>query len=270
MPRWHAIECTWTGVADLENRSVIELAMALGENPAVNVPQHGRAKPVVGGIQAEVDVETGRRQQLVRLAGFSNGDTAIGRAVADEDAELVLRIAPHQWERPVGEPTVQGNDSRELLREREPQMVRDTRPFAESGQENAFGVNMADPHRLLNGGEDVFLDHAVTAAVPTPTVAKLTVCPMNGTESTKADADVVAARNVRNRIDPLVFLFTVTMQEDEKRIRIPGLVSLRQKERHGHPPRFVKLTAVDAFLSQYPRVIQHHACFPSGDLSSLE
>jgi hypothetical protein len=108
---------------------------------------------------------------------------------------------------------------------------------------------MANPHRLLNGGEDIFFDHAVTSAIATPAIAELSVGPVNGPESTEADANVIASGNVRNGIDPLVFLFTMTMQEDKQRIRIPGLISLRKKKRHGHLTRFVKLTAVDAFLS---------------------
>jgi hypothetical protein len=131
-------------------------------------------------------------------------------------------------------------------------------------------VNVADSHRFLDGSENVLLNHAITTPIASPAVAQLAVSSVDGSESAKADADVVASRNVWNGINPLVLLLTVAVQEDEQRIRIPWLVCLRQKKRHGHPPRFVKLTAVDAFLSQYPRVIQHHACFPLSDLSSLE
>src|SRR5207244_10522888 len=98
--------------------------------------------------------------------------------------------------------------------------------FGEPGQINALGMDMVVPPSQLDGTDDVILDQGERARIGSPRVSQSAVrSSAQGLRPTQADAHIVPPAQPWRQPQDLLFVPTVAMQKDQKRVRIIRLVS---------------------------------------------
>ena len=111
-----------------------------------------------------LDVEAGGVEEAVVLPGLGQRDDGVGDAVADEHAELADLGQPQQRAAAARHAAVERDDAGEAVRVDQAEAVGDGGPLAEAGEVDPLGVDVVRPAGLLDGAEDVILDHRVVAA----------------------------------------------------------------------------------------------------------
>src|SRR5262249_1111595 len=105
------------------------------------------------------------------------------------------------------------------------------------------------PARLLDGAQDVILDHGVAAAIGGPGVAEPAVGA--GAEelgALEADTNVVPPAEAWGQAEDRLLAAAVAVEEDQQRVRIVGFVAGRQEGADGPAHRGANFRRVKAFL----------------------